>query len=130
LWCSLTWDLGAREGPAPKQKRQKFNQDVYVFQKIIFEKPVYKLFYICLLLKKLVNKKYFLVNKKHFPVKKNLAWFSGKCFSFISDGKHSSKVVKKLKMSYYLLIISNLVLKFLIAVYIFCFEYLFFNFIH
>ena len=44
-------------------------------------------------------------------------------------GKHFPEVVKNLKMSYYLLIISNLVLKLLIAIYIFCFEYLFFNFI-
>jgi hypothetical protein len=37
--------------------------------------------------------------------------------------------VKNLEMSYYLLIISNLILKLLIAIYIFCFEYFFFNFI-
>jgi hypothetical protein len=45
------------------------------------------------------------------------------------DGKHFPEVVKNLEMSYYLLIISNLILKLLIAIYIFCFEYLFFNFI-
>jgi len=56
--------------------------------------------------------------------KKNLAWFSGKCFHFILEGKHFPEVVKKLEMSYYLLIISNLVLKLLITIYI-----LFFNFI-
>jgi len=33
-------------------------------------------------------------------------------------GKHFPEVVKKLEMSYYLLIISNLVLKLLIAIYI------------
>ena len=44
-------------------------------------------------------------------------------------GKHFLEVVKNLKMSYYLLFISNLVLKLLIVIYIFCFEYLFFNFI-
>jgi len=47
--------------------------------------------------------------------------------------KHFPEVVKNLEMSYYLLIISNLVLKLLIDIYIyiyiFCFEYLFFNFI-
>jgi hypothetical protein len=37
--------------------------------------------------------------------------------------------MKNLEMSYYMLIISNLVLKLLIDIY-FCFEYLFFNFIH
>jgi len=59
-----------------------------------------------------------MVNGKHFPVKKNLAWFLGKCFAFILDGKHFSKVVKNLEKSYYLLIISNLVIKLLIAIYI------------
>jgi hypothetical protein len=53
-----------------------------------------------------------------FQSKKNLAWFSGKCFPFILDGKHFLEVVKNLKISYYLLIISNLVLKLLIAIYI------------
>jgi len=38
-----------------------------------------------------------LVNEKYFSVKKNLAWFSGKCFPFILDGKHFLKVVKKLE---------------------------------
>jgi hypothetical protein len=33
-------------------------------------------------------------------------------------GKHFLKVVKNLEMSYYLLIISNLILKLLIAIYI------------
>ena len=43
-------------------------------------------------------------------------------------GKYFSEVVKNLEIWYYLLIISNLILKLLIAIYI-CFEYLFFNFI-
>jgi len=64
-----------------------------------------------------------------FQSKKNLAWFSGKCFPFILGEKHFLEDVKNLEMSYYLLIISNLVLKLLIDIYIFCFEYLFFNFI-
>ena len=50
--------------------------------------------YIYLLLKKLVNEKYFLVNRKHFP-----------------------EVVKNLKISYYLMIMLNLVLKFFISIY-------------
>jgi len=53
-----------------------------------------------------------------FQSKKNLAWFSGKCFPFILGGKHFPEVVKNLKISYYLLIISNLILKLLIAIYI------------
>ena len=67
------------------------------------------IFCICLLLEKLVKRKY-------FSVKKNLVWFSEKCFSFILDGKHFLKVVKKLEMSCYLLIILNMVLKLLIAI--------------
>ena len=70
-----------------------------------------KLSCVCLPLEKLVN-------GKHFPVKRNLVWFSGKCFPFILNGKHFPEVVKKLEMSYYLLIISNLILKLLIAIYI------------
>ena len=65
-----------------------------------------------------------------FQSKENLTWFPGKCFPFILGGKHFPEVVKNLEMPYYLPIISNLVLKLLIAIYIFCFEYLFFNFIH
>jgi len=49
---------------------------------------------------------------------KNLTWFSGKCFPFIFGGKHFPEVVKNLEMLYYLLIISNLILKLLIAIYI------------
>ena len=47
-----------------------------------------------------------------------MTWFLEKCFLFIFDGKHFLKVVKKLEISYYLLIISNLILKLLIAIYI------------
>jgi len=59
-----------------------------------------------------------LINKKHFPDKKNLTWFSGKYFPEKFEQKHFLEVVKNLKISYYLLIISNLVLKLLIAIYI------------
>jgi hypothetical protein len=71
----------------------------------------FKFFCIYLLLKNLVI-------RKHFSVKKKFGLISGKCFPFILGGKHFSEVVKNLKMSYYLMIISNLVLKFLIAIYI------------
>jgi hypothetical protein len=47
-----------------------------------------------------------------------LAWFSENCFPFILDGKYFLEVVKTLEISYYLLIISHLVLKLLIAIYI------------
>jgi len=56
--------------------------------------------------------------KNTFQSKKNLAWFSGKCFLFILGGKHFLEVVKNLEISYYLLIISNLILKLLIVIYI------------
>jgi hypothetical protein len=59
--------------------------------------------------------------------KKNLAWFPEKCFPFILDGKHFSKIVKNLEMSYYLLIISNLILKLLIAIYIYFVLNIFFS---
>jgi hypothetical protein len=52
-----------------------------------------------------------------FQSKKNLVWFPGVCFPFILGGKHLPEVVKKLEMSYYLLII-YLVLKLLIVIYI------------
>ena len=47
------------------------------------------------------------------------------------EGKHFPEVVKNLEISYYLLIISNLVLKLLIVIYVcvcvcVCIEYLFF----
>jgi hypothetical protein len=54
--------------------------------------------------------------KNTFQSKKNLAWFSGKYFPFILDGKHFLQIVKNLEISYYLLIISNLILKLLIAI--------------
>jgi hypothetical protein len=54
--------------------------------------------------------------------------FSGKCFPFIFGGKHFLEVMKKLEKSYYLLIISNLILKLLIDIY-FVFNF-FFQFHH
>jgi hypothetical protein len=52
-----------------------------------------------------------------FQLKENLTWFPEKCFPFILGGKHFLEVVKNLEMSYYLPIISNLILKLLIAIY-------------
>jgi hypothetical protein len=48
---------------------------VFVFWKIIFEKLIFKFFYICLLLEKLINGKYFSVKKKFVLI-------SRKMFSF------------------------------------------------
>jgi hypothetical protein len=78
---------------------------------VIFGKSVSKLSSVCLSLEKLVN-------EKTFQSKENLVWFPEKCFPFILGGKHFSEVVKNLEMLYYMVIISNLVLKLLIAIYI------------
>jgi hypothetical protein len=67
--------------------------------------------------------------QKIFFSQKNLTWFLEKYFPFILGGKHFLKIIKNLEILYYLLIISNLVFILLIAIYIFCFEYFFFNFI-
>ena len=82
-----------------------------------FWEIIFKFFCVCLSLEKLVNEKHFRSTKKPFLSKKNLAWFSGKYFPFILGEKHFPIVVKNLKISYYLLIISNLILKLLIAIY-------------
>ena len=66
------------------------------------------MFCIYLLLKKLINKKYFL---------KKIDLISRKVFFFILDRKYFLEVVKNLEILYYLLIISNLVLKLLIDIY-------------
>jgi hypothetical protein len=70
----------------------------------------FQTFYVCLLLE-------------------NFILVSEKCFPFILGGKHFIEVVKILEMSYYLLIISNLVLKLLIAIYFVLNLIFFFNFI-
>jgi len=65
---------------------------------------------------------YLFVNRKIDQWKilfsqKKLSWLSKKCFLSILDGKHFSEIMKNLKISYYLLIIINLILKLLIAIY-------------
>jgi hypothetical protein len=110
-------------------KHSVFLKAVFIFRKLVLEKLLFKFFCVYLLLKKLVNGKYFLVNEKYFPVKEKFGLIFRKVFSFYLGEKHFLEVVKILKISYYLLIISNLILKLLIIIYIFCFEYFFFNFI-
>jgi len=101
---------------------------MFVSQKVVLGKSLSKLSFVCLPLEKFAN-------GKHFSVKEKFSLVFRKVFFFILDGKHFLKVVKKLKISYYLLIISNLILKLLIAIYIYIyiyiyyFKYLFFNFI-
>jgi hypothetical protein len=85
---------------------------MFVSWKVVSGKLLSKLSYVCLLLGKLVN-------GKHFPVKGKFGLVSRKVFSWkIWTENTFLKVVKNLEMSYYLLIISNLVLKLLIAIYI------------
>jgi hypothetical protein len=91
----------------------------FVSRKVVSGKPLSKLSCVCLPLEKLVNGKHFRSTKNTFQSKKNLAWFPGKYFPFILDGKHFLEVVKNLEMSYYVPIISNLILKLLIAIYIY-----------
>jgi hypothetical protein len=83
--------------------------DFFFLFKSGFLKIILNFFYIYLLLKKLVNEKY-------FSVKENLVWFSEKYFPFILGGRNFPKILKNLEMSYYLLIISTLILKLLIII--------------
>jgi hypothetical protein len=84
---------------------------VFGFWKVIFGKPLSKISYVCLPLEKLVNGKHFLVKGKFGLVFR-------KVFSFYFGRKTLSGSCENLEMSYYLLIISNLILKLLIAIYI------------
>ena len=69
-------------------------------------------------IRKVDQQKTFSGQQKILSSQKILAWFPGKYFPFILGGKHFPEVVKNFEMSYYLLIISNLILKLLIAIYI------------
>ena len=84
---------------------------MFVFWKVVFEKLFSKLFYVCMPLEKLVS-------EKQFPVKGKFGLVFRKVFSFYFGRKTLSESCENLEMLYYLLIISNLVLKLLIAIYI------------
>jgi hypothetical protein len=88
---------------------------VYLFisWKVVFDKLFFKFFYIYLSLEKLINKNFSFSDQL-----KILFWFPEKYFTFILDGKYFLEIMKDLKILYYLLIISNLVLKLLITIYI------------
>jgi len=70
-----------------------------------FLKIIFKFFCIYLSFKKLIN------------VKEKFGLVFRKVFFFFSGRKYFIKVVKKLEISYYLLIITNLIVKLLIAIY-------------
>jgi hypothetical protein len=94
-----------------------FLDHVYFF-KNNFWKIIFQTFLCLFTFRKVSQQKTLFGQRKTFLSQKNLTWFSGKCFSSILDEKYFLKVVKNLEMSYYLLIISNLILKLLIAIYI------------
>ena len=94
-----------------KQRHRTVFKAVFVSPKLLFRKLFFKFLCVYLLLKKLINRKYFLIKEK-------FGWIFRKVFFFFLDGKHFPEVVKNLEISYYLLIISNLILKLLIAIYI------------
>ena len=73
-------------------KIYRYIKVVFVFRKVVFGKPLSKLSCVCLPSGKLVN-------GNTFQSKKNLAWFSGKCFPENLGGKHFPEVVKNLEMS-------------------------------
>jgi len=84
------------------------------FSETGFQKITFQLSCICLPLEKLVNKKYFPVNEKYFLVKEKFGLVFRKMFSFYFEPKTLSGSCEKFRN----VIISNLVLKLLIAIYI------------
>jgi uncharacterized protein YpbB len=70
---------------------------VFVSQKVVYEKPVSKISYVCLPLEKLVNEKYFPVNEKHFPIKGKFSLVFRKVFSFYFGRKTLSGSCEKFK---------------------------------
>jgi hypothetical protein len=74
---------------------------------------------MCLfIIKKVGQQKTLSDQQKTLSSQRKFSLVFRKVFSFILGGKYFLKVVKNLKISYYLLIISNLVLKLLIVIYI------------
>jgi len=100
---------------------------VFVFWKVVSGKPLSKLSCVCLPLEKLVN-------GKHFPVKEKFGLVFRKVFSWKIWAENTFWKLWKILKCHYLLIISNLILKLLIAIYnlfcifIFQFHHLKFNF--
>jgi hypothetical protein len=84
---------------------------VFISWKLIFRKSLFKFCCVYLPLKKLIN-------GKHFPVKEKFGLVSRKVFSFYFGRKTLSGNYKKIRNIIYLLIISNLILKLLIVIYI------------
>jgi len=96
---------------------------MFVSRKVVFRETTFQTFLCLFVIRKVGQRKTLSSQRK--------IWLGFQESVFLKNlgGKQFPEVVKNLEISYYLLIISNLVLKLLIAIYIFCFEYLFFNFI-
>jgi len=56
---------------------------MFIFQKVVSGKPLFKLSCVFLPLEKVVNGKHFPVNEKHFPVKGKFDLVSRKVFSLL-----------------------------------------------
>jgi hypothetical protein len=102
--CFISFKLWIWFPPITFPKKRKYRVCLF------FRKLFFKFFYICLSLEKLVN-------GKHFPVKEKFGFISKKVFPFYFGRKTLSRSCENLKISYYLLIMSNLVIKILIAIY-------------
>jgi len=89
-----------------------FNLGYVCFPENDFRETIFQTF-LCLFAIRKVGQRKTLSNQRKI-------WLGFQESVFLKNlgGKHFPKVVKKLEMSYYLLIISNLVLKLLIATYI------------
>jgi len=85
FWSSLSTLLDLevlvwREGKGMKCHTRA----MFVSRNLLFKKSFSKLFCVCLLLEKLVNRKYFPVNGKHFPVKEKFGLVFRKMFFFLA----------------------------------------------
>jgi hypothetical protein len=104
---------------------------MFVYRKIIFKNLFFKFLCVYLSLEKLVPETIFQTflclfvirkvgqRKIFFSQRKIWLGFQESIFLKNLSGKHFPEVVKNLEMSYYLLIISNLIFKLLIAIYIY-----------
>jgi hypothetical protein len=97
-------------------------RDMCISWKVIFEKLFFKFFYVYLSLKKLIN-------GKHFPVKGKFSLVSRKVFSWKIWTENTFRKLWKIKKRYIIYWFYQIWSSNFWLLYIFCFEYLFFNFI-
>ena len=108
----------------PEQREQSFSYincsiDHVCFPESGFREITFQTFLCLFAIRKVGQRKIFSSQRK--------IWlgFQESVFLENLDGKHFLEVVKNLEMSYYLLIISNLILKLLIAIYILLWIFIF-----